>query len=271
MNNLVATGTSGTIGRHFGTRVEQLLIDLSQRFWSAQNLNIFKSRIVIHCAAVVGVASVKRNENLAYQVNVEATRNLARLARKGGASRFIYVSTAHVYANTERLITELDLVAPQNVYAQQKYEGENAVAEELTNSDTEFCIARVFSVLDWDVQTFTLGGSIRRLLDPSSSESLRNCDDIRDFLTPRTVANSLIAIAERSGLIGIVNVCSGKGISVGSAARIMFEKSGFDFPFEKTVAGKSLNPILIGDNSKLKAKIPGLNLNWDPSIFHINT
>ena len=268
MNNLVATGTTGTIGRHFGTRVEQLPFELSHRVWSNQHLNIFKSRVVIHCAAIVGVAAVERNEKLAYQVNVEATRNLARLARKGGASRFIYVSTAHVYANREGLITELDLVAPQNIYAGQKYEGENAVAEELTNSDTEFCIARVFSVLDWDVQAFTLGGSVRRLLDPSSSELLTNCDDIRDFLTPRTVANSLIAIAEKSGLIGLVNVCSGKGISVKNAALAMFVKSGFKFPFEKTVAGNSSNPILIGDNSKLKEKIPELNLIWNPSIFH---
>jgi len=270
MSDFIATGKSGTIGRHFGTRVKRLAIDLSQEIWSDTNLNISNGDIVIHCAAIVGNEAVLRNEKLAYQVNVLATRKLAQLARKKGASRFIYVSTAHVYANKETLITELDSVAPQNMYAEQKYEAETSVVEELSESNTEFCIARVFSVLDWDVKAFTLGGSIRKLLDSRSGELLTNCDDIRDFLTPKTVADSLIAIAGKPGLIGVVNVCSGQGVTVRTAAQVMFEKSGIELPLEKTVAGNSLNPVLVGDNSKLKDKLPDLNLSWNPSFFDLN-
>jgi len=270
MSDFIATGKSGTIGRHFGTRVKRLAIDLSQEIWSDTNLNISNGDIVIHCAAIVGNEAVLRNEKLAYQVNVLATRKLAQLARKKGASRFIYVSTAHVYANKETLITELDSVAPQNMYAEQKYEAETSVVEELSESNTEFCIARVFSVLDWDVKAFTLGGSIRKLLNSRSGELLTNCDDIRDFLTPKTVADSLIAIAGKPGLIGVVNVCSGQGVTVRTAAQVMFEKSGIELPLEKTVAGNSLNPVLVGDNSKLKDKLPDLNLSWNPSFFDLN-
>jgi len=270
MNNFIATGKSGTIGRHFGIRAERIAIDLSQEIWNEKNLNISNGDIVIHCAAIVGNEAVLRNEKLAYQVNVSATRKLAQVARKKRASRFIYVSTAHVYANKETLITELDPVAPQNLYAEQKYEAETSVVEELSGSNTEFCIARVFSVLDWDVKAFTLGGSIRKLLDSRSGELLTNCDDVRDFLTPRTVANSLIAIAGEPGLIGVVNVCSGQGVTVRTAAQVMFEKSGIELPPEKTVAGNSLNPILVGDNSKLKDKLPDLDLSWNPSFFDLN-
>lgn len=270
MNNIVATGKSGTIGRYFGTRAERITIDLSQEVWSEENLNVSTGDIVIHCAAIVGAEAVLCNEKLAYQVNVSATRKLAQLARKKRASRFIYVSTAHVYANKETIITELDSVTPQNIYAQQKYEAETSVVEELSNSDTEFCIARVFSVLDWDVKDFTLGGSIKKLLYRESGELLTNCDDIRDFLTPKTVADSLIAIAGKPGLIGVVNVCSGQGITVRTAAQVMFEKSGNELPLERTVAGNSSNPILVGDNTKLKDRLPDLNLSWNPSSFDLN-
>lgn len=270
MSKLLATGTTGTIGRHFGIKAEHIPINLSQEIWNDKNFNISQGDTVLHSAAIVGVNSVKRNEKLAYQVNVEATRKLAQMARRRGASRFVYVSTAHVYANSKSPITELASVAPQSLYAQQKYEGENAVIEELSFSDTEFCIARVFSVLDWEGKAFSLGNSIRELLDSRSSKLLTNCDDVRDFLTPKTIADALIAIAEMPGLNEIVNVCSSQGIRVGDAARIMFELSGFSFPSNKTVAGNSSNPFLVGENSKLRAQIPNLKLTWDPSVFYLN-
>lgn len=270
MNKLFATGTTGTIGRHFGTKVERISIDLSQDYWSEKDLNISRGDVVIHCAAIVGVDSVTRNEELAYKVNVEATRKLARVARERRVSRFVYVSTAHVYANSKKPITELDPVAPQNLYAQQKYEAEKAVIEELSFSDTEFCIARVFSVLDWDVKTFALGGSIKKLLDNDSSKFLTNCDDIRDFLTPKTISEALLAIAKYPYVNGVINLCSGKGMTVGFAARAMFERSGFNLPFEKTRGGNSSIPCLVGDNSKLKQKIPSLQLTWNPSVLNLN-
>lgn len=270
MSKLLATGTTGTIGRQFGIKAEHIPINLSQEIWSDKDLNISEGDVVIHCAAIVGVNSVKSNEKLAYQINVEATRKLAQMARRRGASRFIYVSTAHVYADSKSPITELGPVAPQSLYAQQKYEGESAVIDELSFSDTEFCIARVFSVLDWESKAFTLGNSVRELLDSRSNKLLTNCDDVRDFLTPKTIADALIAIAGKPGLNEVVNVCSSQGIRVGEAARIMFETSGFTFPSNKTVAGNSSNPFLVGENSKLKAEIPNLKLTWNPSVFYLN-
>lgn len=267
MNRLLATGSSGTIGRHFRAKVQEISCDLSLQNWSGKNLDFTQNDVIIHCAAIVGVEAVMQNERLAQQVNVEASRKLAQLARRSEVSRFIYVSTSHVYASSNDLITEMHAVSPQNIYAEQKYQAENAIAQELANSNTEFCIARVFSVLDWDVQNFTLGGSIRNLVSSNSDKRLINSDDIRDFLTPKTIANTLIAIAEKPGINNVVNICSGKGISVGSAARTMFEVSGMSFPLERTVAGNSANPHIVGDNSKLKAHLPNLNLKWEPSKF----
>ena len=120
MNRLLATGSSGTIGRHFGAKVQEISCDLSLQNWSGKNIDFTQNDVIIHCAAIVGVEAVMQNERLARQVNVEASRKLAQLARRSGVSRFIYVSTSHVYASSSDLITEMHAVSPQNMYAEQK-------------------------------------------------------------------------------------------------------------------------------------------------------
>ena len=111
----------------------------------------------------------------------------------------------------------------------------------------------------------TLGGAIKKLTEMNSHSVLRNIDDVRDFLTPKQVANALIAITNESSLTGIVNLCSGVGTSVVNAAQKMFESSGLKFPAERMVKGNSDNPYMVGSNSKLTSYIPNLDLNWNPS------
>jgi hypothetical protein len=45
----------------------------------------------------------------------------------------------------------------------------------------------------------------------------------------------------------------------------MLEGSGYKLPVNRIVSGNSDNPFVVGDNSKLKAALPDLNLKWNPS------
>ena len=163
------------------------------------------------------------------------------------------------------MLTESSPTAPNNVYAEQKLEAEEEISSIFRDYPEKLCIVRVFSVLDWDVADFTLGGGIKKLTSDNSNFILNYGDDIRDFLTPHLIANTLISIANEARLTGIVNLATGIGITVKDAAKTMLEGSGYKLPANRIVSGSSDYPYVVGDNSKLKAALPDLNLKWNPS------
>jgi nucleoside-diphosphate-sugar epimerase len=208
---------------------------------------------------------VSEDLTTSHKVNVKASKMLAEFAKNNEISRFIYVSTSHVYARSNSLLTESSATAPNNVYAEQKLEAEEEISSIFRDYPEKLCIVRVFSVLDWDVADFTLGGGIKKLTSDNSNFILNYGDDIRDFLTPHLIANTLISIANEVHLTGIVNLATGIGITVKDAARTMLEGSGYKLPANRIVSGNSDYPYVVGDNSKLKAALPDLNLKWNPS------
>jgi nucleoside-diphosphate-sugar epimerase len=264
MSNIFATGVSGTIGKHFKNRVVAINHDLKDS--ELKNIaHIQKGDCILHSAAVVGSENVREDLTTSHKVNVKASKILAQFAKDNDISRFIYVSTSHVYARSNSLLTESSATAPNNVYAEQKLEAEEEISSIFRDYPEKLCIVRVFSVLDWDVADFTLGGGIKKLTSDNSNFILNYGDDIRDFLTPHLIANTLISIANEVHLTGIVNLATGIGTTVKDAAKTMLEGSGYKLPANRIVSGNSDYPFVVGDNSKLKAALPDLNLKWNPS------
>lgn len=262
---IFATGTTGTIGRHLRDKVKVLDVDLGDKEFEIPTEVFEGLTCVLHLAGLVGPQLVEEDLTYSHQVNVLSTERLGRKILESSMTRLIYVSTSHVYQPSLEPISESNSVSPQNTYAQQKRESEVILLELFSRVPERLCIARVFSVLDWDVAPFTLGGGVAKLCDGTSSYILNNCDDIRDFLTPSTIAGALLEIAENSNLSGIVNVCSGQGVSVGDAARRMLESAQIEVPQDRMKPGFSSNPIVIGDNSRLLKYHPDLDLSWNPS------
>ena len=84
---------------------------------------------VVHCAADTAIEALEGDPRRADILNVRMARSLAR-ASKGQRAQFLYVSTDSVFDGRDGPYSEEDQVAPQNVYARSKLEGETAVTEE---------------------------------------------------------------------------------------------------------------------------------------------
>lgn len=261
-----ATGTTGTIGRHIQTRVQKLDVNLSEKVLSIPQSNFQETDSVIHLAGIVGAQSVEKDLKHSYRVNVESTIELGLKLKKSSIKKLVFVSTSHVYDYLDRPLCENDNVQPRSEYASQKREAETALLEIFSQTPQRLCVARVFSVLDWDVPTFTLGGAVAKLRDSNLGFVLSNGGDIRDFLTPRSVAFALLEIAQDEKLHGVLNVCSGVGLSVKEAALTMLN-SGENSPtyVSRIDPGFSEIPYIVGDNSKLRTALPHLDLSWAPS------
>ena len=266
MKNLYATGLTGTIGRHLPADVIPVNIDLSSNKKDFININFESNGNLLHLAGVVGPSEVLKDLDYARSVNVNGTEYLAQEFLKKSTGIFYYVSTSHVYAASSNLISESSPLSPANIYAEQKLEAETSLQRLFELEASRLCIIRVFSVLDWDVAPFTLGGAIRKLID--SDFILSNSSDVRDFLTPKSIAEALYEIATAQTQSGIISLCSASGISVGEAAKKMLRESGFEVVEDKFSWDSGSNPYVVGDNSRLKSLHPRLNLAWQPSTLN---
>jgi nucleoside-diphosphate-sugar epimerase len=268
MTTLYSTGLTGTIGKHLPDDLRAINVNLASNGPKFNELNLEKDSNVLHLAGIVGPTEVSRDLQHSENVNIRGTKLLAKHFLDSCEGIFTYVSTSHVYAPSEGLISETSPLAPSNVYAEQKLQAEIELQNLFSLHPERLCIIRVFSVLDWDTATFTLGGGIRKLAEKSSDFVLNNASDVRDFLTPRAVAKALHEITTKQRISGILNLCSGVGTSVGSAAKRMLSEGRIEVDENRISWGNSSNPFVVGDNSRLISAMPNLDLIWKPSTFN---
>jgi nucleoside-diphosphate-sugar epimerase len=103
----------------------------------------------------------------------------------------------------------------------------------------------------------------RKIYTAQSQNKIKFSDDVRDFLSSRDVANGIYKISADKYVSGIINLCTGKEKSVGSAIEEMFSHTNFEGIKPLLEPGNSETPYIVGDNSKLLNLFPDQNLNWD--------
>lgn len=267
--NIYATGLSGTIGRHIHEFVTPLNIRLEHLDEFTLIEPLVPNGIVIHLAGIVGYRSIDKDEKYSRLINVESTKTLAKKALEAGVNKFVFISTAHVYKSSNAPLTENSLINPINKYAEQKFEAEEELRDIFKFANEKLCIVRVFGVLDWDMKPETLGGAVKSLVYSNFSESIDHGLDVRDFSTPRQIAKTILEIAKFPGLHGVINLCSGRGLTVEQAVATMLVKSNFLFDATFVNRNNSKTPVILGNNSKLITYFPNLMMDWCPSDFKI--
>jgi len=87
---------------------------------------------VIHCAAYTAVDKAEDNRELCTAVNVEGTRNIAKVCKAIDA-KMVYISTDYVFPGTGDQDYEVnDATGPLGAYGETKLGGELAVKEQLS-------------------------------------------------------------------------------------------------------------------------------------------
>jgi len=264
---IFANGTSGTIGKHLGAAVVGLTSDLvdfgQEKELLAYPLEDWK---LIHLAGVVGAVTVDSDLSHSRRINIDATTSIGKFALAHGVQKFVYVSSSHVYAKSDEDLMESSLLDPISNYAQQKLKAECLLQEIFQDEPDRLCIVRVFSILGWGMPGFTLGGAIERVINNPSDEILRESLSERDFMTPYSIAQTLLRIANEDRADGIINLCTNKGTRVMDAAIRMARLKGIELAPHNFEMAQSANPRIVGDNTKLISLFPDLNLGWNPTL-----
>ena len=261
---LLATGLSGTIGRKMDKSFEPAQVILGTTKLRDHIQKQKEPAALVHLAGIVGESKVK--EDLAYsqKINVDETFLLAREVIEDFNGKFIYVSSSHIYGPSTSIVNEESSYNPQSHYATQKVLAEKKLIDYFGKDNHRLVILRVFSVLGWEVDDFTLGGLVRRVM-AGSKEIISFGDDVRDFMTPTSIAGAISKIAKIDDISGIYNLSTGVGIKVSDAVRSMFEVMKIHEPYGQLIPGNSLVPYLVGDNQKLLATGVNVDLLWNPT------
>jgi len=182
-------------------------LDLTDREKLLQVIPQCKPDAIIHTAAYTNVDDCEVNRDLAWKVNIEATKHIA-MASTGINSHLIYVSTDYVFDGEKGFYIENDDPNPINYYGYSKLKGEEFVRQYAE----EWCIARPSVIYGWapvhkqNFATWLLnnvnqGKEVRVLTDQYVSPTLNT-----------NLAEMLIEIAERK-VTGILHTAGSTRVS----------------------------------------------------------
>ena len=109
------------------------IVDISTADTAGHVVNRLSPDLVINSVALTDVDRCERDHDLATQCNVMVAANMA-LAAKATGSKFIQISTDHLFDGTKPLRRETDQKSPLNHYGMTKWQAEMAVTEVLAES-----------------------------------------------------------------------------------------------------------------------------------------
>ncbi|HEY6337930.1 MAG TPA: SDR family oxidoreductase [Candidatus Sulfotelmatobacter sp.] len=214
--------------------------DLTQESELHRVFEEIRPAAVIHCAAATQVDWCQEHPEAAHALNVTAAARIAEIPARTGA-QFLYISTDSVFDGVRGHYSETDEPAPVNVYAQTKWQGEQAVLR----ANPLATIARV-NLYGWNAQSKqSLGEWILQEL-VSGNPVPGFTDAIFCPLLANDLAAVLLAMVHRN-LTGLYHVAGGEPVSKYEFARRLALTFGFD--------PARIVPTRMAD-SKLKAPRP---------------
>ena len=89
--------------------------------------------IIINCAAITNIEKTENDTQKLFLVNAQGPGNIAKIAKKY-SKKFIHISTDSVFDRNKKKYNELDLPNPLNEYSKSKFQGEQLVLENNSNS-----------------------------------------------------------------------------------------------------------------------------------------
>ena len=229
-------------------------------------MQIPKVDAVIHLAAIASVVESIDNPIFVNNVNVNGTLNILEFCRKKKIKKLVFTSSAAIYGDYEKNITEISPTIPTTVYGSTKLTGEQycKIYSNLFGINTT--ILRPFNIYG-PRQNNSYAGVISkfmdRLNDNKSPIIFGDGKQTRDFIHVCDVANAFyLALMYKKKKFDVFNLATGKSTTVNNLAKFFLlstKKLHLQPIYKKSVPGvvinSSTNPNKIKQNLKFSSKI----------------
>lgn len=272
MPTALVTGAAGFTGKyvvealtHRGYRVigiglgdpagdDWVPCDLTDKAGTKNSLRGITPDVVVHLAALAFVG--EGNPENFYRVNVLGTINLLEALADADRtpSRILIASSANVYGNISgRELSEDVCPAPVNHYAASKLAMEHMVKTWFDR--LPIVLTRPFNYTGpGQDERFVVPKIVNHYKRRASSIKLGDTAVERDFSDVTDVVEAYMRLLESNARSEVVNICSGKPISVAAIVSEMNKIAGYEIKVETQQEFLRKNDIkrLIGSNQKLR-------------------
>ena len=185
-----------------GRKKCDLYLDLEQFDLKAYSNNF--ADILIHCAGVTD-EEISSNLDLSIKKNTLGLVRLVDWAKKSGVKKFVYISSAHVYGDLNRLINEESKLRPASLYGNLHLFAENYIKSVFK----DYLILRPLAVFGevpknfnrWSLIPFSFPYDLAKkgkITIKSHGQQKRN------FISSNTIARFILTAIEESK-IGVFN------------------------------------------------------------------
>ncbi len=227
---------------------------------------VFKDKdVVFHLAASISVPYSFKHPEEVSSVNTKGTLNVLTAAKDQKVSRILVTSSSEVYGTAKFIpITEEHPLQAQSPYSASKIAGDKFAESFFKTYNLPVTIVRPFN-------NYGPRQSARAVIPTIITQAL-TLDKIklgalsprRDLLFVEDTVDGFIKIAENTNTFGeVLNLATGKDISIGELAKLICKIIGKEIPIETDE--QRLRPknaevnVLCGDASKIKRLI-----GWTP-------
>ena len=224
------------------------------------------AEVVFHLAANIGNVKSLQDPITDSDVNVLGTLKVIEAARKSGAKKIVYSSSAAIYGEPKKMpLNEEHPVSPDSFYGVSKLAAEKHCLcwAKIYNIDT--VALRYFNVYGINQRYDAYGNVIpiftTRLFKKEPLIIYGDGEQTRDFVNVVDVARANILAAKAKGLSGAFNVGSGKSLTVNELAAMIQEASGISTEVKHVSERKGEVKHSLADISSAKSA-----LSYEPSI-----
>jgi NAD dependent epimerase/dehydratase len=224
--------------------------------------------VVFHLAALIGIPYSYEASESYVQTNVLGTHNVATACRRAGVARLVHTSTSEVYGTALRVpIDEDHPLQPQSPYSASKIGGDMMALSFHHAFELPVVVVRPFNTYGPRQSTRAVIPTILSQLHAGAREiRLGATSPTRDFnYVTDTVAGFLAVAGADRALCHVVNVGSGREISIGDLVELLSQITGNEVEVVTDEArlrpGGSEVERLLCDNSRAREWA-----GWSPEV-----
>lgn len=220
--------------------VKALRLDLTMFEDVLKIFNEFRPEILIHMAALGDVDKCEINRDVAWLLNVEVSRFLAKVSQKHGVF-MLYLSTDYVFDGERGMYKETDVPYPVNYYGLTKL-----IAEEIVKSILDsYIIVRTSAIYGLGpgrpnfgkvlIEKLSRGEKVRALVDQYLSPTLNTM-----------LAKAIVEIIEKELRNDVLHIAGERinryDFAIKLAEKFGFDKSKIEPIYMKDIAWKARRP-----------------------------
>jgi len=191
--------------------------------------------VVFHLAALIGIPYSYHAPISYVRTNVEGTVNVLQAALHAGVGKVIHTSTSEVYGTARYVpIDEVHALQGQSPYSASKIAGDKMAESFYLSFNLPVAIIRPFNTYGPRQSARAIIPTIivQALTQPALS--LGNLDPLRDLTYVEDTVDGFIKISESPQSVGeVINIGSGREISIGDLAKMILQLTDKDLPIIK--------------------------------------